>query len=143
MESSSRPIATPSGVALFEDERLRGPITVTALAPGRQAVTLVDVNAKNITLPMSHRDPISGVDDSQVGSIEGKVTGFWGEYGLEPFPAENNNIYEKINLALVQTSIRNVPLSSMSASSVLEPLDTQGKGIFSSFIPPQYGLARL
>jgi hypothetical protein len=111
------------GVCLFIDERLRGPVTVTAMAAGRRVVTMVNVDAKNLSFAMARLDPLIEEED-ELGSIEGVVSGFKGEGGLPPFPPENTSL-TRMNIAIVQTSIRNQPLSSSSAGTILEPPGTQ------------------
>ena len=118
-----RTTSDKDGVALFVEEGLRGPLTVTAGADNAKYMTLVDVDARTITLPIGMRDPTQINDSDQVGAITGLVTGFLGEGGLEPFPVLNDFATGSYNIAMVQTAPRNVPLSSMSAGSILEPPD--------------------
>ena len=116
-----------NGAAVFVDPRLEGPVTITAGAEGARYVTMVDVDAKNVTIPITDLDFVPGRDEGTVGRVSGLVSGFEGEYGLEPFPPDAN-LLGQINIAIVQIAPRNVPLSSLSAGSILEPTagDTQG-----------------
>ena len=109
-----------NGAAVFVDPRLSGPVTITAGAEGARYITIVDVDAKNVTIPISDLDFVPGRDEGTVGSVAGLVSGFLGEHGLEPFPPDAN-LFGQINIAIVQIAPRNVPLSSLSAGSILEP----------------------
>jgi len=109
-----------NGAAVFVDSRLDGPVTITAGAEGARYVTMVDVDAKNVTIPITALDFVPGRDEGTVGSVAGLVSGFLGEHGLDPFPPDSD-LFGQINIALVQIAPRNVPLSSLSAGSILEP----------------------
>ncbi len=131
-----------NGLAELVDPRLaQGPVTITVGAPGARLVTLVDVDAATVCVPI---EPLAPLGDPQAaaeafGSITGHLRGFLGEGGLAPFPVENNSLFGRINLAIVQTGIRNRPLSSVSAGSVLEPVtvdDPDGGAALVDFIPP-------
>ena len=131
-----------NGVAELVDPRLaHGPVTVTAGAPGARLVTLVDVDAATVCLPI---EPLAPLGDTQAaaqsfGAITGHLRGFLGEGGLPSFPVENNSLFGRINLAIVQTGIRNRPLSSVSAGSILEPVSIAGPdggAQLADFIPP-------
>ncbi len=115
-------VTDEQGVLLLDDDRLTQPVTVTVGAEGARYVTYFDFDSANLVVPIVALDPIPGRDDERVGHITGKVLGFDGEFGLPPFPRENNNpLTGWLNVAIVQIALRNVPLSSMSAGSVLEP----------------------
>jgi hypothetical protein len=109
------------GVALFQDERLSDPVTVTVGAEGARYITYFDLDAANLVVPIVPFDPVPGRDDELAGAITGRVFGFEGECGLESFPTANRSLLGWINVAMVQVALRNVPLSSVSAGSVLEP----------------------
>ncbi len=114
------------GVLVFVDERLSGPVTLTVGAAGSRYVTLVDTNARNITVPIAPLDPLGAEDSDLFGSIGGVVTGFGGEAGVPAFPTEGLSILGgKVNVAMVNVALRNVPLSSVSAGSILQPSPTE------------------
>ena len=119
--ASLRGTSDAEGSAVFEDARLAGPVTVTAGAAGSRFVTVVDVDAPHLVLPIAPRDMVPGVDDEKVSSIVGEVTGFRGEGGLEPFPISTGTLLGgEVNVAIVNVGLRNVPLSSVSAGSILQ-----------------------
>jgi hypothetical protein len=107
-----------------------GPVDVTVGADGYRFTTYLGVDAANVAVLLSRLDPVLPRDEALVGSIEGSVTGFAGEWGLDRFPPGGiTDVFDptkKIPLALVQLSIRDVPLSSMSMGSVLESPDPEG-----------------
>lgn len=106
------------GQALFLDAGLVGPVTVTVGAAGARYTTLYGVDAKAITVPIAPLAPVPGVDDERVGSLTGVVRGFTdGHFGF----TSDTSILGKMNIAIVQVALRNVPLSSISAGSILEP----------------------
>ena len=115
------------GEVVFVDERLHGPVTVTVGATQSQFVTVSGVNAKTITLPIAALDPVEGsAADEELGAIGGVVTGFAGEGGLVPFPTKGLSILSgKANVAIVSVGLRNVPLSSVSAGSILQPAKSE------------------
>jgi len=120
------------GIAEFQDERLNGPVTVTVGAHNTSYRTYYDVDAAVLSFSLKRLDPIRGIDvlypapqdspsqaipcgmgvpaQSPTGGICGQVTGFPGEPSLGAARA-----------AIVQVGLRNVPLSSISAGSILEP----------------------
>lgn len=131
---------SPDGFVEFEDKDLKGPVDVTVGAEGYRFITYLGVNAQNIAVPMVRLDPVKGKDDSRIGTIEGKVIGFFGEaeaYGIEAFP-NRGSIFgcddeTEIPLAIVQVALRNVPLSSISMGNILE--GTAGSDSLLSIVP--------
>jgi hypothetical protein len=124
------------GVLLIEDERLTRPVTITVGAEGARYVTYVDLDAANLVVPVVPFDPVPGRDDDRAGALTGRVIGFEGECGLEPFPRENRSLLGWVNVAMVQVALRNVPLSSVSAGSVLEPpRNVEGATSFDELVP--------
>ncbi|GAB4300165.1 MAG: hypothetical protein Kow0090_15620 [Myxococcota bacterium] len=110
-----------NGMVVFEGEDLRGEQVITAGLAGYKYITYSNVNAETASLPIYVKDALPNEESIRFGSIKGLVKGFDGEGGLEPFPKENVNITEKINIAIVKTAIKNVPLSSQSIGTILEP----------------------
>ena len=97
-----------------------GPFSVTVSAPGCRYVTLTEVDARYVALPLVPLDPLPGVNDDAVGRITGLVKGFEGEYGLPPFPS-GGSILEEANVAIVNAAMVNVPLAQISIGTVLQP----------------------
>ena len=108
------------GEALIEDERLVGPVTVTVGAEGSRYTTFFGLDARYLTAPIARLDPLPG-EEEEIGGVRGVVRGFDGAFGIEPFSTADTSIFGgKVNAAIVQFGLRNVPLSSISAGSVLE-----------------------
>jgi hypothetical protein len=118
-ENGNIQYANNEGYVDFEWESLKGPVTVTAGADGYRYITYVDVDAAVVCLPLFPLDAIKGRNDQRFGTLTGSVKGFEGETGLTPFP-ENNNIMEKATLAIVRSSLKFMPLSSVSIGTILE-----------------------
>lgn len=117
----------PEGVLEFADAALAGPVDVTVGAPGHCYVTYFKVDGAVISVVLSPLDATSDAALSAFGTVEGTVSGFFGEGGLAVFPegtiagqlgVDNGNV---LPIAIVQTAISGRPLSSMSMGSVLEP----------------------
>ena len=114
---------------------LAGPTDVTVGADGYRFTTYIGVNAAYVAVLMSPLDPVLPRDAARVGSIHGTVSGFLGETGFPRYPGgrvfdqvfpPSDNANPELPLALVQLSIKDVPLSSMSMGSVLEPPPADG-----------------
>ncbi len=105
-----------SGIVVFSDPALIGPVNVTVARSGCKPYTMVAVNALHVSVPMHPFDPIPGIDDDKVGNVTGVVRGFDGAYGVAPFPSSS---LEKFNIGIVQSGLKNVELVSLSMSSVL------------------------
>jgi hypothetical protein len=116
-EGTARGLTDATGALTFEG--VTGPFTITASASGHRYVTLVDVDARYVSLPIVPLDPLAGVDDDQTGVVTGEVSGFEGEHGLEPFPY-GDNIFDEVGIAIVNASLVNVPLSQISAGTLLQ-----------------------
>lgn len=108
-----------SGWVHFADERLVGEVTVTVGAKGARYVSFTHVDAKVLSVPIVSRDITQAEAKTQGGTVTGTVRGFWGETGLPSLPKENVNVFDTINIAIVQVGIRNTPLSSMNTGSIL------------------------
>lgn len=104
----------------ISDPRLTGPVTVTLGARGYRYATFYRVDARYLSFAMNKRDGLAN-EPQQSGSISGTVLGFNGEGGLEPFSKANSNIFNTVNVAIVQIATRNYPLSSMNTASILVP----------------------
>ena len=115
------------GLASFDDERLDGPVTVTVGAEGMSYRTFVDLDAAVLSVPIKRLEPIDGVDDDQTGSVCGRVRGFRDETGLSAYGIEFREqdgslaAGARMNAAIVHVGLRNVPLSSVSAGTLLDP----------------------
>jgi len=88
------------------------------------------VDAANLAVRMVPLDPVLPRDAGKVGSIRGEVKGFLGEGGLPRWPSGSildqfSTPEAEVPVAIVQLSIRDVPLSSMSMGSVLETPDPE------------------
>jgi hypothetical protein len=122
--------SSDQGVADFLDDRLGadGPVTVTVGAAGTSYRTFYDLDAAVLSVPLKRLDPIEGADDADTGSVEGIVRGFRNETGLvergvafDPDDDFSKIFDGRVNAAIVQVGLRNVPLSSISAGTILEP----------------------
>lgn len=107
-----------------------GPVDITVGAEGHRFTTYLGVDAASVAIQVARLDPVLPRDLARVGTIEGTVTGFAGEYGLPRFPPggllDVFSTDKEVPLALVQLSIKDVPLSSMSMGSVLEAPEDLG-----------------
>ncbi len=108
------------GWVKIEDPRLNSQVNVTVGAQGYRYVSLMHVDARYISLVLAKRDALSD-DTQESGNITGTVLGFNGEGGLEPFSKANSNIFDTVNVAIVQLAVRNYPLSAMNTASILVP----------------------
>jgi hypothetical protein len=110
------------GYADFIDDRLDGQVTVTAGAEGYRYFTEYGVNSENISIGIFPVDPLPAEKGIKQGGLTGRVIGFHGEGGLPSFP-ENmvEPTFKKVNIGIVQVSLKNVPLSSISMGNVLVP----------------------
>lgn len=97
-----------------------GPFDVTVSAPGHRYVTLMGVDARYVSLPVVPLDPVAVTDQDLNGVVTGEVSGFEGEHGLAPFPLPDN-VFDEVSIAIVNASMVNVPLSQISAGTLLEP----------------------
>jgi hypothetical protein len=104
-----------TGTIAFEDADLTGPVDVTVGAAGHRFVTYMALDAPMVAVALSPLDHVT-----PVGRVSGSVLGFAGEGGLAPFPKDGVLLGE-MPIAIVQLSIRNKPLSSISMGSVVEP----------------------
>lgn len=120
----------------FQDSRLVGAVDVTVGAHGARYETWMQVNARVISAPIVKRDILQKDASTQGGRVTGTVRGFWGETGLPTFPQENTNVFGNINIAIVQTGIRNQPLSSMNTGSILLTPDASSPNAEYFEIPP-------
>ena len=103
------------------DERLRTAATVTVGAAGARYTTWMDADSRVVVAGIHPRDLTPDEAETHGATVTGSVRGFWGETGLAEFPRQNANIFDTINLAIVQVGIRNTPLSSMNTGSILLP----------------------
>lgn len=127
----------------FVDARLKGPVTVTVGAKGARYVSWVDVDARVISAGIHQRDIIRSEAATKAGVVTGVVRGFWGETGLPSLPKENTNVFETINIAIVQLGIRNTPLSSMNTGAILLPPNAESATAEFFEIPPNLVLSNL
>lgn len=118
-------------------EGVTGPFDVTVSAPGHRYVTLVGVDARYVSLPVVPLDPLPGVDDDLNGVVTGEVSGFEGEHGLAPFPP-GDNILDEASIAIVNASMVNVPLSQISAGTLLQHPQAGGSGFLA--LPPNLAI---
>ena len=130
-----------SGWIHFKDDRLKGPVAVTVGAAGCRYVTWMNVDARVISAGIHKRDITPNERSTKGSTITGVVRGFWGETGIPPFPRENSNVFDTINIAIVQVGIRNMPLSSMNTGSILLPPDSSSTTAEYFEIPPNLVLA--
>ena len=129
------------GCVHFTDDRLNQPVAVTVGAKDSRYTTWMEANAKVISAGIHRRDITQKEADTKGAKITGTVRGFWGETGLDTFPIENDNVFDTINLAIVQVGIRNTPLSSMNTGSILLPPDSASPTAAYFEIPPNLALA--
>ena len=127
------------GQVVFHD--VQPPFDLTVSAPGCRYVTLADLDARYVSMPIYPLDPLPGADTAEpelaTGVITGRVTGFEGEHGLAPFPPAPN-ILEEANVAIVNTAMVNVPLAQLSAGSVLEQDSDGGSAVLP--LPPNLAI---
>ena len=114
------------GYVVFRDDELRAPVTITVGAEVEHEryryLTLVDVEASYVVVPLVRLDPVPGVDDDETGAIAGVVRGFEGNDRIPPFPPNGNDLLrDEFNVAIVQVGLRNTSLASMSIGNILEP----------------------
>ncbi len=114
---SMQTTSNEDGIAEFVSPDLTGPINVTVAKKGHRAYTVVAVNAAHLALPLNPLDPVPGKDDDKLGRLEGMVRGFDGSAGIRPF-AEQSGL-QVLNIGIVSVGLLNVPLASLSMSSVL------------------------
>ncbi len=109
------------GMIFIQDPAVHGPLNISCGAKGRRYISYFGIDASYISMPMIRLDPVPGQQD--LANVSGRITGFMGKTGLKPFPPNGNllNDDDKVNLAIVQVGLRNVPLSSMSMGSILNP----------------------
>lgn len=107
------------GVVEFEADDLLGPVNVTVAREGYKAFSVLSINAAHVALPLNLLDPVPGESEGLTGDVEGTITGFNGEYGLEPFNPDYDGLGEIMNIAIAQVGLKNVELVSLSMSSVL------------------------
>jgi len=119
-EGTQRGLTDALGTLTFQG--VTGPFDVTVSATGHRYVTLSGVDARYVSLPVIPLDPLPGVDDDATGTVTGLVSGFDGEYGLEPFPY-GDNVFDEVGIAIVNVSMVNMPLSQISAGTLLQPPD--------------------
>ncbi len=131
-----------SGTAEFVDDRLQPPVTVTVAAAGRRPVTVVGLHGRVVTLPLWRPDPHAGPDEGSFRAVSGRVLGFDGAYGIVPFPEHPFDFWALIddpetplNIAIVTTSLRNVPLSSLSVGHVIEAPDVAADSMLALPVP--------
>lgn len=127
----------------FEDKRLTGSVTVTVGAAGARYVSWMDVDARVISAGIHSRDITRAEAATRGGVVTGVVRGFWGETGLPSLPKENTNVFETINIAIVQLGIRNAPLSSMNTGAILLPPNAESATAEFFEIPPNLVLSNL
>jgi hypothetical protein len=120
----------PEGVIDFVDAALVGPVDVTVGAPGHRYLTYFRVGGAVISIVLDPIDAARDIESTSMGTIEGKVKGFFGEGGLPRFPSGtilSDDFGDGFPIAIVQTAISGRPLSSMSMGSVLEsPMTIEG-----------------
>lgn len=104
---------------------LMGPVDVTVTAGGYRTTSYFGVDAAIVAVSLVRLDPVPGVDDARMGTVEGTVFGFDGIEGLDPFPPSAGVLAcdpgDEIPIAIVSIALRNVPLSSISMGNILEP----------------------
>ncbi len=135
-------VTGPEGYVEYTGSDVTGPVDVTVGAEGYRFTTYLGLDAANVAVLMSRLDPVIPGDEARVGTVEGVVSGFLGDTGLERYPP--GRLFDQVfaaegdpelPLALVQLSIKDVPLSSMSMGSVLEPPSGSGEESFGMPIP--------
>lgn len=110
-------ISNEEGIVEFVSPELTGPVNVTVAMKGHRAYTVVAVNAAHVALPLNPLDPVPGKDDDKLGTLEGMVRGFDGAGGIRPFEPQSG--LQVLNIGIVSVGLLNVPLVSLSMSSVL------------------------
>jgi len=128
-----------TGIVDFSADELKGAVNITAAKAGYQAFTLMGVSAAHVCIPLTLLDPLPGEVEEQRGSVYGSVIGFDGEFGVTPF--EDTSYLSGAgnwSMGIIQTSLKNVPLSSLSMSSVLAfpPGFTDCEKSLTDCIPP-------
>jgi len=111
------------GVVDFQEPQLSGRVDVTVSAEGRRHFSYLGVNARHVAVPMFPLDPVPGADNGHTGRVTGTVTGFDGEFGVEPF--EPGVLTGRMNIGLVGRAVKYEPLCSLSMGYVLEYSATQ------------------
>ncbi len=111
------------GEIVFEDPELTGPVDITLAADGYRYFSYIAANASHISLPAI---PLIGTDPSQTGRVRGRIIGFDGSYGVEPFEPKSG--LDSVNMAMVNSSIVGEPLCSLSMGSVLHYVDKESGG---------------
>ena len=134
-EGTQRGLTDAMGTLTFQG--VTGPFDVTVSAPGHRYVTLCGVDARYVSLPVVPMDPLGADDEAATGTITGLVTGFDGEYGLPPFPP-GDNVLQEASIAIVNTSMVNVPLSQISAGTLLQHPDKGSTSALS--LPPNLAI---
>lgn len=129
------------GCVAFEDERLKGEVTVTIGAQKARYVTMTHIDARVIVFPLISRDITQKDAKTEGAKVTGTVRGFWGETGLPTLPPQNTNVFGTINIAIVQAAIRNMPLSSMNTGSILRPPNGESVTAELFDIPPNLVLS--
>ncbi len=117
-------VTGPQGNVVITDVELLGPVDITVGANGYRFVTYFEVDAAVLSVAMVRLDPVLPADAVRVGRVEGVVSGFAGEGGLPSMPTDGklfDSYKHPLPIAIVQLAVKNVPLSSMSMGSVLEP----------------------
>lgn len=127
----------------FQDTRLKGPVHVTVGAGDARYTTWMNVNARVISAGIVKRDITRAEASAKGSTITGVVRGFWGETGIETLPKKNTNVFDTINIAIVQVATRNYPLSSMNTGSILRPPDGSSATAAYFDIPPNLVLSSL
>lgn len=130
-----------NGCVAFEDERLKGEVTVTIGAQKARYVTMTHIDARVIVFPLISRDIAQKDAKTEGAKVTGTVRGFWGETGLPTLPPQNTNVFGTINIAIVQAAIRNMPLSSMNTGSILRPPNGESVTAELFDIPPNLVLS--
>lgn len=110
-------VSNKDGIVEFVSPELTGPVNVTVAKKGHRAYTVVAVNAAHVALPLNPLDPVPGKDDDKLGRLEGMVRGFDGAGGIRPFEPQSG--LQVLNIGIVSVGLLNVPLVSLSMSSVL------------------------
>jgi len=115
------------GEAVFDDPRLSGKVTVTIAARGHRYVTYYDVQATVVAAALHPLDALPQEADATTGSVFGRVIGFDGEEGGPQF-LPSANIFEELNIALVNAAFRNQQLSSISVGNLLDVAEGSAMG---------------
>lgn len=107
------------GMIFLQNPAIHGPLNITCGAAGRRYISFFGIDAAYVAMPMIRMDPVPGQEE--LADVQGRISGFMGETGLAPFPANGSpaNSKDGINLAIVQVGVKNVPLASMSMGSIL------------------------